>query len=741
MKKLAICAISGTLALTGLVIAGGGSKNSPLETLGENANLEISGDLISSSTTEKIFEVSTNLGNKIRLAHSSTSNGKILKEHGYIYNVDAITGLKSITVAFEGELKLTTWYDDILNGQSVNLINNETSKLSGSDCAWFRIEALKETRIDSIKVEYTCDAKDGSFAYTSFDDLGNLDREGAKNKNVTVSLGERNFEQFEYAYDGVEANKYNQKAFVLGNTKLNKYNASVPNVGEYKFTFLNGIIKGGADVKNPDNTNNSHVFMLLPNHSDVVFENVIFDSTVSFHNEFYTNTWAYLNSLTFKNCTFNGGIFDFPAKELTITDCTFNKYINDNGQNDSNPIWVRSGAGQKGEVSLNKVTFTNNTVNAYRPVKFERLGINNNHFELTFLDNTFNMSTFNDTDLKNYGIYLDSGVTYHSFTLIDDGNVINGGNGDKVYAFNGVVDGNFPTKMGTKILDRNGNEKVIVGGKWKSIEEAKLCSSIDEVATDTNINVSSSGTAIDAIKSSFTGDNATKQSTTISLPSGNFSLKDETDRPSLKDKTVVFIGSGVNSTTYLANKSATGTEKGSDYSFDGAKLVVFKDMKISLGTANYNGFVRPQNLVFDNCLIEGMGHYWGDKTTFNNCKFSLSGADYNIYLYSGVDFTFKNCEFNSPTNRFMNAYREETSTEPIKVNITNCKFIGAEDTASAPNAKPVVNIKKYINPIWQITIKNSSLEGALNKEKGFYQAEEGSKGFVSIDGNVVWEAE
>ncbi|HBM70740.1 MAG TPA: hypothetical protein DD377_05255 [Firmicutes bacterium] len=89
----------------------------------------------------------------------------------------------------------------------------------------------------------------------------------------------------------------------------------------------------------------------------------------------------------------------------------------------------------------------------------------------------------------------------------------------------------------------------------------------------------------------------------------------------------------------------------------------------------------------------------------------------------------------------MNAYREETSTEPIKVNITNCKFIGAEDTASAPNAKPVVNIKKYINPIWQITIKNSSLEGALNKEKGFYQAEEGSKGFVSIDGNVVWEAE
>ena len=692
MKKLAICAISGTLALTGLVIAGTGFKINASETLGADANLEIDGDLITSFSSEKIFEVSTKLENRIRLVHSSTSNGKVLKEHGYLYNVDSITGLKSITASFDGELKLTTWNEDILNGDTVSLTSGEAAKLSGSNCAWFRIEAVKETTINSIKVEYTCDSKDGSFGYTDFDTFQELDRKDVKNKNVVVSLGERNFEQFEYAYDGTAANKYNHKAFVLGNTKLNKYAANVPNVGEYKFTFVNGTINGGADIVNPDNTEGSHVFMLLPNHSDVVFENVVFNSMVAFHNEFYTSPWAYLNSLTFKNCTFNGGVFDFPAKELTITNCTFNEHENSVDENNSNPIWVRSSGGQKGDVSLNKITFTNNIVNTYRPVKFERLGCNDNHFDLTFLGNTFNMSKFNDTDLKNYGIYLDSNVIYHSFTLVDDGNVINGGNGDKVYALTNTVNGGgtWTTRLGTKVLDRNGNEKVIIGGKWKSTEEVKLCSSTDEVTTN-------------------------------------------------KTETVVLVGNGSDNTSYQCSKSDTGAEQDSDYSFDGAKLVVFKDMKITLGTANYNGFVRPQNLVFDNCVIEGMGHYWGDKTTFNNCKFLLGGADYNIYLYSGNDFTFTNCEFYSSTNRFMNAYREEATTDPIKVSIDGCKFIGAEDAESAPKAKPVVNIKVKTSPTWEITIKNSTLEGALNKKLGFYQTEDGAKEFVSFDGKTVWK--
>lgn len=302
------------------------------------------------------------------------------------------------------------------------------------------------------------------------------------------------------------------------------------------------------------------------------------------------------------------------------------------------------------------------------------------------------MSKFNDTDLKNYGIYLDSNVIYHSFTLVDDGNVINGGNGDKVYALTNTVNGGgtWTTRLGTKVLDRNGNEKVIIGGKWKSTEEVKLCSSTDEVTTN-------------------------------------------------KTETVVLVGNGSDNTSYQCSKSDTGAEQDSDYSFDGAKLVVFKDMKITLGTANYNGFVRPQNLVFDNCVIEGMGHYWGDKTTFNNCKFLLGGADYNIYLYSGNDFTFTNCEFYSSTNRFMNAYREEATTDPIKVSIDGCKFIGAEDAESAPKAKPVVNIKVKTSPTWEITIKNSTLEGALNKKLGFYQTEDGAKEFVSFDGKTVWK--
>ena len=142
---------------------------------------------------------------------------------------------------------------------------------------------------------------------------------------VEVTLGNLEAENIQYTENRTG---YTGKGVMLGNTSLNRYNAEVPEVGAYSFTFKDGVINSAATgYQEPDGGNgpkNSSVYMLVPGNSDVVFENMTFNGVVSFDIQKYTAGWSNLNSLTFKNCTFNGLIVGTcPADHVTFDDCLY----------------------------------------------------------------------------------------------------------------------------------------------------------------------------------------------------------------------------------------------------------------------------------------------------------------------------------------------------------------------------------------------------------------------------------
>ena len=172
----------------------------------------------------------------------------------------------------------------------------------------------------------------------------------------------------------------------------------------------------------------------------------------------------------------------------------------------------------------------------------------------------------------------------------------------------------------------------------------------------------------------------------------------------LSGKTISFIGSGVNSTTYVSRDNGTSqVENGADYSLEGA-TVTFKDMTVDVtSNNNYNGFVRATSLTFENCVIKGCASYWGETTVFKNCTFESTDG-YNIFTYSGNDFTFDGCIFNT-TKKFINCYKEN---EPNLTNITvkNCIFNAKENETGY---KPALWMKFYGSANWNIVWENSTV--------------------------------
>ena len=144
---------------------------------------------------------------------------------------------------------------------------------------------------------------------------------------MEVTLGDTVAEDIDYNQNN---SGYTGKGVMLGSTNLNKYAATPAATGEYKFTFKDGTITSTATgYGSIDNYKNTSVYMLVPGNSDVVFENMTFNGVVSFDIQKYTSPWSNLNSISFKNCIFNGIIIGTcPASNVTFDGCTFNAYTN-----------------------------------------------------------------------------------------------------------------------------------------------------------------------------------------------------------------------------------------------------------------------------------------------------------------------------------------------------------------------------------------------------------------------------
>lgn len=176
---------------------------------------------------------------------------------------------------------------------------------------------------------------------------------------------------------------------------------------------------------------------------------------------------------------------------------------------------------------------------------------------------------------------------------------------------------------------------------------------------------------VDAVKAASSGD-------TIILGEGNYTLYGIKSDDTTKGKNLTFVGQGTDKTFWnigaeVPNPEYYGTEYNGDYSFDGAGTVTFKNMTLRSGDANYLGFIRANNTVVDNCVINGKTFYWGYQSAeFINTTFNAPSGDYALWTYSSPTMTFDNCTFNA-TGKVINVYTDYgAGKRDIKVNFNNC---------------------------------------------------------------------
>lgn len=171
---------------------------------------------------------------------------------------------------------------------------------------------------------------------------------------------------------------------------------------------------------------------------------------------------------------------------------------------------------------------------------------------------------------------------------------------------------------------------------------------------------------------------AAQSDDTIELGEGNYTLYKISSEGMTKGKNLTFVGQGPDKTAWnigalVPDPANFGTEYNGDYSFDGAKTVTFKNMTLRSGKADYLGFIRANQTVVDNCVINGKTFYWGYQSAeFINTTFNAPSGDYAIWTYSSPIMTFDTCTFNA-TGKVINVYTDYgAGKQDIKVNFNNC---------------------------------------------------------------------
>ena len=406
---------------------------------------------------------------------------KLLDVIDWTYSVDGAGGGATAKLGTERHLAAKTGEAEADVFDTLT-IKGQMQKSAGNDYQGMAIEGIAITVVatqDTVESDSFGNTYDKDATYpivVSQNELNttltldNLKDENGKVSPVEVTLGDTTAEDINYSQNN---SGYTGKGVMLGSTNLNKYAATPAAAGQYKFTFKDGTITSAATgYGSIDNYKNTSVYMLVPGNSDVVFENMTFKGVVSFDIQKYTSPWSNLNSITFKNCTFNGIIIGTcPASNVTFDRCTFNAYTNTESANNSNPIWWREDTEGSGANAnpIKTFTFVNNEVIGTRPVKIERIGKTVSPV-FTIKNNTFDISKqAGDTATKNMAINIGMGENPNlPFTLIDEGNTISA-NTAALYTASLTGGSNWYKEMpGMKVLNGNGNEKVIKAMVWKT---------------------------------------------------------------------------------------------------------------------------------------------------------------------------------------------------------------------------------------------------------------------------------
>ena len=159
-----------------------------------------------------------------------------------------------------------------------------------------------------------------------------------------------------------------------------------------------------------------------------------------------------------------------------------------------------------------------------------------------------------------------------------------------------------------------------------------------------------------------------------------------------------------NGVSIVGNGASTVLQApGGQYS-SGVQNLTFKNVTVKEDTQNYNGIIHSDNLVYENCVIEGMPFGFATHLTYNNCTFKQTSSSlYNLWTYAS-NATFNNCKFESAGKAAL-VYREN-GTEWLTVTFNNCEF-----TASAPvEGKAAIEIDSRLAP-FEVHINNCTATG------------------------------
>lgn len=245
----------------------------------------------------------------------------------------------------------------------------------------------------------------------------------------------------------------------------------------------------------------------------------------------------------------------------------------------------------------------------------------------------------------------------------------------------------------------------------------------------------------DAVRAASSGD-------TIILGEGNYTLYKISSEGMTKGKNLTFVGQGPDKTAWnigalVPDPANFGTEYNGDYSFDGAGTVTFKNMTLRSGKADYLGFIRADQTVVDNCVINGKTFYWGyTSAVFKNTTFNAPLFDYAIWTYSSPTMTFDNCTFNA-TGKVINVYTDYgAGKQDIKVNFENCTVNSYSFGKQALNINDSnMGSYKYIIKIYHPTVTAARDTMTCSQVFGFGGDHDKNSGRTEVywNGDPVWK--
>lgn len=246
----------------------------------------------------------------------------------------------------------------------------------------------------------------------------------------------------------------------------------------------------------------------------------------------------------------------------------------------------------------------------------------------------------------------------------------------------------------------------------------------------------------DAVRAASSGD-------TIILGEGNYTLYKISSEGMTKGKNLTFVGQGPDKTAWnigalVPDPANFGTEYNGDYSFDGAGTVTFKNMTLRSGKADYLGFIRADQTVVDNCVINGKTFYWGyTSAVFKNTTFNAPLLDYAIWTYSSPTMIFDNCTFNADgaKGKVINVYTEGT-TQDIRVYFNNCTVNSYSFGKQALNINDSnMGSYKYIIKIYHPTVTAARDTMTCSQVFGFGGDHDKNSGRTEVywNGDPVWK--